>query len=83
MNPTFHQKLLHNFVPAMNIESRKLLEQLQQSACANKENLVENVTSLISHRVMAMLLGKLIEGDCLLISPDFFKGMDNNFKNYI
>lgn len=55
----------------MNIESRKLVEQLQQSACANKENSVENITSLISHRVMAMLLGKLIKGDCLLIFPDF------------
>lgn len=66
----------------MNLESKKLVEQLQQSACANKENLVENVTTLISHRVMAMLLGELIKGDCLQIFPDFFEGLSPNFSRF-
>lgn len=65
--------MLQSYVPSMNKQSIKIVEEIKSELARNRSNLVENTTHIISDRIMAMLLETVIDCNDGDIDPQFTK----------
>lgn len=61
LNPTFHQHKLQNYAPAMNKQSRKIVEDIKFQLKSTGLNVFNNLTNIISRRIMNMLLETVLD----------------------